>query len=110
MATVTDVCPDYEGSMGIDMALLEQAGILPYEQIHVFNCNNGARFTTYAIPAESGTGTIQINGAASHLAKTGDKVIVVAYQTIASASDRHPIRKLICNADNSVKEYIPENK
>ena len=108
MATVTAVCPDYEGSMGIDMAWLEQAGILPYEQIHVFNCNTGARFTTYAIPAQSGTGTIQINGAASHLAKTNDKVIVVAYQIISAANDRIPIRKLICNADNSVKEYISE--
>lgn len=78
-ATVTQVELDYEGSCAIDEALLEAAGILEYEQIHVYNIANGERFVTYAIRAERNSGVISVNGAAAHKANRGDLVIIAAY-------------------------------
>ena len=68
-ATVTGANVDYEGSIAIDEALMETAGILPFEQVQVYNVTNGERFETYTIKGERGSGTISINGAAAHLAK-----------------------------------------
>lgn len=76
-ATVTNADLHYEGSITIDKKLLKASGILPFEQVDVLNITNGNRFTTYTI--EGGDGEIQINGAAAHLAKKGDLVIIVAY-------------------------------
>jgi aspartate 1-decarboxylase len=70
---------EYEGSCAIDGDLLDQASIREYEQIHIYNINNGQRFTTYAIRAENGSGIISINGAAARLASPGDIIIVCAY-------------------------------
>ncbi|MGQ9510340.1 MAG: aspartate 1-decarboxylase [Thermaceae bacterium] len=78
-ATVTQADPDYVGSVTVDEALLEAAGILPYEQVEIYDLTNGARLTTYAIPGERDSGVIGINGAAAHLVKPGDLVIIVAY-------------------------------
>ena len=72
-ARITRVNLDYEGSITIDRKLMEEADILPYEQVEVLNINNGARFTTYAIEGEKGE--IGINGAAARLAVIGDTVI-----------------------------------
>ena len=68
-----------------DAALLERSGILPYEQVDVLNINNGERFTTYAISAPAGSGTIGINGAAARLAQKGDLVIIIAYARMEEA-------------------------
>ena len=76
---------DYEGSCAIDARLLEAAGLLPYEQIQVYNVTNGARFTTYVIEAERESGTISVNGAAAHHAKPGDLVIIAAYAQMSAA-------------------------
>ena len=84
-ATVTQCDLNYEGSISVDASLLERAGILPYEQVDVLNINNGQRFTTYAISAPAGSGTIGINGAAARLASTGDLVIIVAYARMEEA-------------------------
>jgi aspartate 1-decarboxylase len=84
-ATVTQCDLNYEGSISIDAALLERSGILPHEQVDVLNINNGERFTTYAIPAAAGSGTIGINGAAARLAQKGDLVIIVAYARMEEA-------------------------
>lgn len=106
---VTDVSPDYEGSMGIDASLMELANIRPYEQIHVFNCNNGSRLITYAIPAPAGSKKIQINGAAAHHAKVGDKVIIVAFQAIdPEETPTFETHKLIFNPQNEVVQNIRE--
>lgn len=78
-ATVTQCDIDYEGSISVDSALLDAAGILPNEQVDVLDIMNGVRFTTYAIPASAGSGTIGINGAAARLCQKGDLVIVIAY-------------------------------
>jgi aspartate 1-decarboxylase len=78
-ATVTLTELEYEGSCAIDADLLKLAGIHEYEQIDIYNLNNGERFTTYAIQAEAGSGVISVNGAAAHKANVGDRVIICTY-------------------------------
>lgn len=70
---------DYEGSCAIDAELLDASGILPYEQIEIYNLANGERFSTYAIRAEAGSRVISVNGAAAHKAEPGDRLIICAY-------------------------------
>ena len=100
-ATVTQCDLNYEGSISVDAALMERAGILPHEQVDVLNINNGQRFTTYAIPAPAGSGTIGVNGAAARLAQKGDLVIIVAYARMeeAEAKSFSP-RVLLVDANN----------
>ena len=89
-ASVTHAELHYEGSCAIDSRLLMIAGILENEQIHIFNVNNGARFVTYAIRAEEGSGIISVNGAAAHHASPGDLVIICAYgQCEAAVAAEH---------------------
>ncbi|HLP03426.1 MAG TPA: aspartate 1-decarboxylase [Opitutaceae bacterium] len=76
-AVVTSADPDYEGSISIDRALCREAGLLEFEQVDIYDINNGARFTTYVIYGEPGQ--IQINGAAARLVDVGDRVIICAY-------------------------------
>jgi aspartate 1-decarboxylase len=78
-ATVTEAELHYEGSITIDLDLLEAADIVEHEQVDVYNITTGDRFTTYAIPGEPGSGIICINGAAAHLARPGHLVIVASY-------------------------------
>lgn len=78
-ATVTEANLNYMGSVSIDGRLLDQAGLLEYEQVQIVNINNGARFETYAIRGEAGSGLICLNGAAARLAQVGDQVIIMAY-------------------------------
>jgi aspartate 1-decarboxylase len=84
-ATVTDCDPDYVGSVTIDAELMRQADLLPNEQVHVWDVENGARMVTYAIEGPPGSGQMQINGAAARLVSPGDKVIVVSYGGYAEA-------------------------
>lgn len=79
--TLTEL--EYEGSCAIDSDLLDAAGIHEYEQIHIYDINNGERFTTYAIRAEAGSGMISVNGAAAHKANVGDRVIICAYARLS---------------------------
>jgi len=78
-ATVTDCDLHYVGSITIDRDLLEAADMLEYEQVHVVDIDNGARFETYVIAGESGSGTMQVNGAAARLVHRGDTIIVFSY-------------------------------
>ena len=71
----------YEGSCAIDDDLLDAAGIREYQQIDIYNVSNGERFTTYAIRAQRGSGTISVNGAAAHKANPGDIIIIATYAT-----------------------------
>lgn len=82
-ATVTDADLHYEGSITIDRHLMDAAGLIPYQAVSVYNVTNGNRFETYVIEGEACSGVIQINGAAAHLAKAGDLVIIAAYCTVA---------------------------
>lgn len=77
--TVTHSELHYEGSCAIDENLLEAADIREYQQIDIYNVNNGERFTTYAIKAQRGSGVISVNGAAAHKANPGDLVIIATY-------------------------------
>ncbi len=78
-ATVTHADLHYVGSVTVDQDLLDAAGILPYEQVDIYDITNGARLTTYALPGERASGVVQVNGAAAHLVRPGDLVILVAY-------------------------------
>ena len=78
-ATVTHADLDYEGSVTIDEGLMEAAGIWDYEAIHVWNITRGTRLQTYAIRGERGSGVVCINGAAAHLCKPGDLVILATF-------------------------------
>lgn len=78
-ATVTGADLNYVGSITIDPELMKAAELLEYEQVHVVNINNGARFETYVIPGTPGEGEICLNGAAARLAHAGDKVIIISY-------------------------------
>ena len=84
-ATVTHAELHYEGSCAIDGRLLDVSGIREYEQVHIFNVNNGQRFVTYAIRGEEGSGIISVNGAAAHRAQPGDLVIICAYGVMEEA-------------------------
>lgn len=83
--TATHVELDYEGSCAIDGHLMEVAGIREYEQIQIYNINNGERFTTYAIRAEDHSGIISVNGAAAHKANPNDLLIIATYATMDEA-------------------------
>ena len=80
-ARVTARSVDYEGSISISRDLMEAVGIVPYEQVHVYDISNGARFVTYAIEA-GGAGEVCVNGAAARLVEVGDRVIVAAYALV----------------------------
>lgn len=83
--TVTHSELNYEGSCAIDEDLLEAADIREYQQIDIYNVNNGERFTTYAIRAERGTGLISVNGAAARKASPGDILIIASYASYDEA-------------------------
>lgn len=78
-AQVTQADLHYEGSCGIDEALLELSGIREFQHLEIYNINNGERFTTYAIKAPRGSGEISLNGAAARKAMVGDLLIITAY-------------------------------
>ena len=78
-ATVTQAELDYVGSITVDEALLEAAGILEYEKVQIVDINNGNRFETYTICGQRGSGMICLNGAAARCVSVGDKVIIMAY-------------------------------
>ncbi|HJO24844.1 MAG: aspartate 1-decarboxylase [Myxococcota bacterium] len=87
-ATVTEANIEYEGSVTIDRNLLEAANILPYEQVDLYDCTNGTRLQTYAIEGEPGSGEICVNGAAAHLIKPHDLVIICSYVQADAAECR----------------------
>jgi aspartate 1-decarboxylase len=84
-ATVSDCDLHYVGSITIDPELLEAADILEYEQVHVVDVDNGARFETYTIPGERGSGAMCVNGAAARLVHRGDTIIVISYGSYETA-------------------------
>lgn len=83
-ATVTDANLNYEGSITIDRALMDAAGLLPFEKVGVLDVNNGSRLDTYVIEGPRDSGTICLNGAAARLVQPGDLVIIVAYASMTN--------------------------
>jgi aspartate 1-decarboxylase len=98
-ATVTGASLDYMGSITLDRALMESADLLEHEQVHVVNLNNGARFQTYVIPGERGSGVVCLNGAAARLVEVGDKVIVISY-TLVETHDVPRLNPNIVHVDD----------
>ncbi|MBN1123815.1 MAG: aspartate 1-decarboxylase [Sedimentisphaerales bacterium] len=105
--TVTDTKVDYPGSVGIDVDLLEAAGILPYEEVLLANVTNGSRVETYVVPAEQGSGDIVVLGAAARLFSPGDIVIIMnfAYFTTEELT-KHKPRVVVPDADNKVERIL----
>ena len=102
-ATVTACDVDYVGSATIDPELMRQADMLPNEQVHVWDIDNGARFITYVIEGEPGSGIVQINGAAARLVREGDKVIVASFANYEESDlERYSPVVVHVDADNRV--------
>lgn len=87
-AVVTDANIEYEGSITLDPDLMEGAGILENEQVHVVDIDNGARFVSYTILGERGSGEVVVNGAAAHLVNVGDRVIIIGYAEMEDSEAR----------------------
>ncbi|MGE5746300.1 MAG: aspartate 1-decarboxylase [Solirubrobacterales bacterium] len=102
-ATVTDCDVHYVGSVTLDPELMRQADLLVNEQVHVWDIDNGARLVTYVIEAEQGSGTVQVNGAAARLVRTGDKVIIASFGAFDEADlERYSPVVVHLNDDNEV--------
>ncbi|SRR5690554_6079147 len=111
-ATVTGADLNYEGSITIDALLMEAADIREYEQVQVVNLNNGARFETYAIRGEPGSGDIVLNGAAARLAHPGDRVIIISYAGYEESEleDFEPRLVFVDAANRQVVDRAPVNE
>jgi aspartate 1-decarboxylase len=110
-ATVTAANLNYVGSITIDIELLEAADILPQEKVQVVNNNNGARFETYVIAGERGSGIICVNGAAARLVQPGDIVIIISYGLFTDEEARKLQPKVILvDENNKIKEYLGGEK
>jgi aspartate 1-decarboxylase len=88
-ATVTGADLNYEGSIEIDSSLMEAAGIIPFEQVNIWNMTNGERFSTYALSAQKGSGTIALNGAAARKVQVGDEIIIAAFAVMSDKQAHH---------------------
>ncbi len=106
-ARVTQAELYYEGSLSVDVDLLREADILPFEKVQVVNVNNGHRFETYVIPGKAGSGVICLNGAAARLGQVGDEVIIISYAHYPDdiARTHHPTILLV-DKNNRVREKI----
>ena len=104
-AVVTQVDKNYEGSVTVDEDLIDEADLVPYEQVHIYNITNGERFVTYLIKGERGSGIIGINGAAVHKANVGDRVILAVFGLMDDEeTDFFIPRVLIMDKDNKIKK------
>ena len=110
-ATVVQAELNYVGSITIDEDLLDAAGILEYEKVHIVDVNNGARFETYTIAGERGSGMICLNGAAARCSEVGDKVIIMAYCQVDSNEAKELKPKVVfVEEDNKIKEVTRYEK
>ncbi|MEH7125272.1 aspartate 1-decarboxylase [Bacillus sp. JJ1532] len=106
-AVVTEANLNYVGSVTIDTDILDAVGMLPNEKVQIVNNNNGARFETYIIPGERGSGVICVNGAAARLVQEGDVVIIISYALVAEEKIYiHQPKVAIMGENNRIKEII----
>ena len=98
-ATVTQADLNYEGSITLDPLLIEAADLLPFEQIHVLDVDNGNRLVTYVIEGERGSGVVCINGAAARLVSKGDVVILLTYEVVANEEDARRMKPHLVYVD-----------
>ncbi|HXJ20471.1 MAG TPA: aspartate 1-decarboxylase [Polyangia bacterium] len=98
-ATVTQADLDYEGSVTIDATLMRAANILPYEKVAIWNRTNGARLETYALEGPPGSGVICVNGAAAHLARPGDIVIIATFAEAIDEAEARAWTPIVVHVD-----------
>ena len=98
-ATITEADLNYQGSLTIDRDLMDEADILPYEMVKVYNINNGARFETYAIEGERGKGDICLNGAAARMGHPGDLIIITTFVDL-DESETAGHQPIVVHVDN----------
>lgn len=110
-ARVTGADLNYVGSITLAADLIEQAGLYIWEKVLVVNLENAARFETYVIPAEAGSGTVQVNGAAARLAAVGDRLIIMAFAQVEAPppADWQP-RVLVLDEHNRVASVVMEGR
>ena len=107
--TVTDANIEYEGSITVDRDLMDAADFHHYEQVHIFNVTNGNRFVTYVIEGGRGSNDICVNGAAAHLAKKGDCLIVASFASYSESECKAHIPKLVyVDGQNRITRIGPE--
>ena len=110
-ATVVQAELDYVGSITIDEALMDAAGIMEYEQVQIVDVNNGSRFTTYVIAGERGSGLICLNGAAARQVSVGDKVIIMCYaQMTPEEAASHAPKVVFVDDDNRISGATRDEK
>ena len=100
-ARITQCDIDYEGSLEIDIELLEKSGILPYEKILVVNATNGQRLETYAIPGEAGSGTFCLNGAAAHRGSVGDIITIMCFANFTPEEAQSFLPRVVVMDENN---------
>jgi len=106
-ATVTQADLSYEGSLTVDTELLKAADILEYEKVSVVNINNGARFETYVIAGEKGSGIFCLNGAAARLGEIGDKIIVISYADMTEEEyQNYDPSVILLDENNKIKNIV----
>lgn len=107
-ATVTEADLNYNGSLTVDSSLLEQAGMLEYEHVHVVNINTGARLETYLIAGKPDSGVMCLNGAAARLGAPGDKIIVISYARMTQEEAKaHKPRVVLVDDNNKAVSVTP---
>ncbi len=107
-ATVTEANLLYEGSITIDSTLMRAADLLPGEQVHIVNLNNGSRIETYCVEGDTGSGTICMNGAAARWAQVGDVIIILSYGMMDEREIRSVRPKIIfVDRSNRLREPLP---
>ncbi len=110
-ATVTQAALNYVGSITVDEALLEESGILEYEKVQIVDVENGARFETYTIAGERGSGVMCLNGAAARMVQPGDKIILMAYaQVTPEVAEELKPRVLFVDDKNQVTKITSYEK
>jgi aspartate 1-decarboxylase len=110
-AIVTEADLEYEGSITIDRNLMDAADLFHYEQVHIFNITNGHRFVTYVIEGKRGSKEICVNGAAAHLAREGDCLIIASFATYNEEEAKNQTPKLVyVDEGNNIINIKPESK
>jgi len=108
-ATVTHADLDYEGSVTIDGHLMDAAGMLEHEEVHIWNVTRGSRLLTYTLRGPEGSGVVCINGAAAHDNRPGDLVILATFGDMSDAeARRHEPKVVLVDGENRIKEIAPE--
>ena len=109
-ATVTEANVQYTGSLTLDAELMKAADLVPYEQVHVVDVDNGARIVTYCIEGPAGSGTVCINGAAARLIAAGDKVIIISYAQMAPEElESYAPKVVLLDERNRVQQVLTED-